>query len=213
MLIQILTPLGDNHKKQYWLSLLKFQQYAYQNDIEIAFRHNSMSNIYYARELLLKKSIEETPEYDYILWVDADAVFEPKDIERLISLDLDIVGGCARFKSDKGVMYNFGNYCPQAWEDLNICMVNSRATDELPEEPFEVDYTGCHFLLMKKGVAESIKFPRFPLTTWGELDERVKNAQGYMSEDGAFCFKLKQAGYKIMIDPLTQIGHVKELIL
>lgn len=210
--IQILTPVGYNHAPEFWISFINLQQYCFQNDIQIAFRHNRMSNIYFARDKLLKSAVDEIPDYDYILWIDSDAKFTPMDVERLIAADKDVIGGCARFYNPRtsSFVYNFGRYFPDSWKDLGIFMVNAQAKEPLPEEPFEVDYTGCHFLLMKKGVAESISFPRFPLIEWKELDEKLNNANGYMSEDGAFCFKLKQAGYKIWIDPKTHVGHIKE---
>jgi cellulose synthase/poly-beta-1,6-N-acetylglucosamine synthase-like glycosyltransferase len=212
MIIQILTPIGYNHSAKFWLSLLRFQQYAYQQNIEIKFRYNSMSNIYFSRDKLLKSAIEDS-DYDYVLWVDSDAVFEPKDIERLISLDLPVVGGMAKFLNKGNLTYNFGKYVIEGFEKIGVFMVNAQANQEMPEEPFEVDYTGCHFLLMKKGVAESIPFPRFGFIEWKELDKRLINANGYMSEDGAFCFNIQRAGYKVMIDPLTIIGHIKEITL
>ncbi|HQB85001.1 MAG TPA: hypothetical protein PLZ69_01005 [Candidatus Pacearchaeota archaeon] len=212
MLIQILTPVGYNHAPEFWISLLNFNQYCAENNIQISFRHNRMSNIYFARDKLLKSAIEEIPNYDYILWIDSDAKFNAMDVERLIAADKDVIGGCARFYNPRtsSFVYNFGRYFPESWKDLNIFMVNHQAKDELPEDLFEVDYTGCHFLLMKKGVAESIDFPRFPMIDWKELDKSLAGIKGYMSEDGAFCFKLKQAGHKIWIDPKTHIGHIKE---
>lgn len=213
MLIQILTPIGYNHAPEFWISLLNFQQYCVENDIKIAFRHNRMSNIYFAREKLLQSALKEIPDYDYILWIDADASFTPMDIEKLIAADKDVIGGKAIFHDKKTgtFVYNFGNYYPDSWKTLKMIMANPRATEKLPDEPFEVDYTGCHFLLIKKGVCEKIKGTVFEPLKWSVISEKLKDVKGFMSEDGAFCHKLKEAGYKILIDPDTFVGHIKEM--
>ena len=214
MKIHILTPVGYNHAPNFWLSLLNFVQYSYANDIQISFRHNRMSNIYYAREKLLQNTLKDLPDYDYILWIDSDAVFTPMDVEKLINADKDVIGGCAKFHNSKSgtLVYNFGKYFTKNWKSLGILMVNQQVTDELPREPFTVDYTGCHFLLMKKGVCEKLSTPAFEPLTWDKLDPELTMG-GFMSEDGAFCWKLKQIGYDIWIDPETQVGHVKEMVL
>lgn len=204
MRISLLTPVGHNHSPYYWLSLLSFQKYCEIKGIELEFLHNRMSNIYFAREDLISKATG-----DYILWVDSDAQFTPEQFEMLLAHDKDIVCCVAKFYDQKvkSKKWNFGFYLPQAYDPLGIWLRNPLDNEDIGTDLIEVDYTGCHFSLIKRKVVDSIPFPRFEPLPCSLIQPSIK---GYMSEDGAFYFKAKQNGFKVYVDPKCHVKHHKD---
>ena len=73
----------------------------------------------------------------------------------------------------------------------------------------EVSYTGFGFMLIKKGVFESLEYPWFrPL--WKEIDGNIHE---FMSEDVSICELFKKKNYKIYVNTNVVIGHEKSLII
>jgi glycosyltransferase involved in cell wall biosynthesis len=205
--VSILSPIGHNHSPYYWLSMLAFQEYCQAKNIELEYLHNRMSNIYFAREELIAKATG-----DYILWIDSDAQFSSGHFERLLSHDKDIVCCIAKYYDYKvkSLKWNFGWYMPHAYDSLGIWLRNPLCDEDIGKELIEVDYTGCHFSLIKKKVIESIPFPKFEPLPCSLIYPKIK---GYMSEDGAFYYKARLAGYKVYVDPLVYVGHDKGSII
>jgi hypothetical protein len=136
--------------------------------------------------------IEEQFKYDYMLWIDHDNVFSYADFKRLLSLDKDVISGIYRAVS--------GVLCSGYMVDGLTVNIKDLKSDE----PFEVDYTGFGFTLIKKGVFEKMESPYF-------VKERAK--ERFFIDDIAFGIKAKEAGFNIMIDPMTKIGHEKKLVI
>lgn len=55
--------------------------------------------ISYARSLLLRRALNESPDFDYIMYLDDDVCHEPDALLRILEAPGDIVGGTYRFKS------------------------------------------------------------------------------------------------------------------
>lgn len=163
-----------------------------------------MSNLYFAREDLINRATG-----DYILWVDSDAQFTPQQFEQLLSHDKDIVCCVARYRDQKigKLKWNFGHYIPQAYEPLGIWLRNYIDGESLGTDLIEVDYTGCHFSLIKRKAIAAIPFPKFGYLPCSLIHPKIK---GDMSEDGAFYFKAKQYGLKVYVDPKCHVLHHKD---
>jgi hypothetical protein len=87
--------------------------------------------------------------------------------------------------------------------------------DDLVAAPeyLEVAYAGMGWMLIKKDVVESIKYPWF----WSGL-QTVGRTEGpslvdMNSEDVAFCKALKAAGHPVYLDTKLRVGHQKMLII
>ena len=74
----------------------------HKRDIEYELLSQYIPNVYQVRSLLLgadkKFGQYQTPwqgkkDYDYIMWIDSDQVFEPNDFFKLLEHDKDIVSG------------------------------------------------------------------------------------------------------------------------
>jgi hypothetical protein len=160
--------------------------------------------------------------YDKILWIDTDTVFDIKEVEKILSHDVDIVSGCVKVD-----LTNFGlqRYLQTLYAGYAYATIRDTAKNPDTGEVVdtfalwvsecrqknglcEIDACGGAFLAVKKGVYEAMEYP------WYET--KVVNKDGLqimMSEDIAWCHRAKELGFKIWADPEIRPGHEKALIL
>jgi hypothetical protein len=93
-----------------------------------------------------------------------------------------------------------------AWKDGKLVNL-----EDCPSEPFEVDYAGTGFMLIKRRVYEALKDQT---DSYEGPDGRVHAfymtpifRDGFESEDYHFCRKAREAGFKILMDPSIRLGH------
>jgi len=150
----------------------------------------------YARNKIVEQACA-IEEVTHLMWIDDDMAFEPDAIPRLLAHDLPIVGGLC-----------FGRRHPYP----PILLYKPRETlgeggtyryrYDYPEGLVEVDATGFAFILVRKEVFEKID---------EELKEPIfaERAQG---EDTSACERIRQVGYKIMVDTSIKIRHMNGTI-
>lgn len=177
----------------------------------------NMSNIHHAREMLVASALinGDTKEpfggqdYDYVLFIDSDQAWTYQDFKRLLSHELDIVSAAIRIGVDN-LDYNCGWFDKEVFQasDGSISTkCNAKALNE-NIEPVEVDFVGFGFVLIKKGVFEKMTFPFFK-----PEDFEIEGIKGYSGEDTGWSIRAKKLGFKLYIDPLCRVKHVKQVIL
>jgi hypothetical protein len=76
-------------------------------------------------------------------------------------------------------------------------------------KPFTVDYIGGGWMMVAKGVFESMEYP-----WWGPKLQTFENGvQDFCGEDVSFCLDAKDLGIDILVDPRIRVGHEKTRIL
>ena len=163
------------------------------------------------RQRCVGKAISK--DYDYIMWIDSDIIFNPTDFERLLSHNVDIVSGLYLVKSGDDIQQLESNYACigmnnkkiKKWEiDRYIEVGNNTPiqynfnTNSL-NELIEVKGNGMGWMLIKKGVFEKIDNP---------FDSKIS-----VHEDLAFQTKALEKGFKSYVDVSVIVGHEKSLIL
>tara|TARA_R110000765_G_scaffold393260_1_gene486583 strand:- start:79 stop:510 length:432 start_codon:yes stop_codon:yes gene_type:complete len=143
------------------------------------------------------------------MWIDSDMVFSPQNFEALLKMDKPIASGI--YKTSDGVNYATVEHWDKAQYEKNgsFQFLNDKIIAD-KESIFPVEYTGFGWVLIKKGVFESMQYPWFR-PEWdtfrnGEIEE-------FCSEDVGFCQNAIKKGYKIHINTDIRIGHEKSLIL
>ena len=149
--------------------------------------------VYQARLKCLNRAVENN--YDYLMWIDSDMVFEPFDFKQLLSHDEDIVSGLYMIQKTAGIYDIPDEY---ACVGLNGNKFN-RFEYEGTRKLVQVRANGMGFMLVKKGVFESIDKP-FDLT----LEK---------GEDIVFQIKALEQGYKSYVDTSVILGHEKSFII
>jgi GT2 family glycosyltransferase len=155
------------------------------------------SLVYDARDAIAQHAVDN--DYDYVLYVDSDMVFNAEDLKRLLAHQVGICSGLyvTRDGEDRNVAYNkiitrrrFPYRAPKLIED-------SSTSGFAP-----VSAVGFGFCLIKCSVLKSM------FKHYKSLFEPFKG----VGEDVAFCIRARRLGYKTFIDRDVKLGHVGEKV-
>lgn len=149
---------------------------------------------------------------EYLLFVDNDMLFEPGDVARLISQDVDIVGGL---------------YCHKRPDKINWC-ARGITGEEVDEKTGlqKVQAVGTGFLLIKRKVFETMqqKCPEIEFIEDWEENKGTKHwdffSEGvvkdpelllvqptYLTEDWYFSYRARKLGFTVYVDTRCLIRH------
>ena len=170
---------------------------------QFAFGRNE-SLVTRARNELTRTFLET--KFTHQMWLDADMQFEPEDVAKVWNLSVggfgdrpaDIVVGIYAMKlPDKPL---------SAWKDGKLVVLS-----ECPSKPFEVDFAGTGFMLIRRHVvehlAEKAETYEGPNGRTAAIYMTPIHDDGFESEDYNFCRKARECGYKIIADPSIKLGH------
>ena len=134
----------------------------------------------------------------HLLMLDTDHVLHPQTVTKLLANDVDICGAMTYKRYPpfdpillKGTIKGYRYIYPKRGD-----------TDLV-----EVDGVGAAILMIKTEVFENIQKPWFKFEKFSEDDDRP------IGEDLYFCWKAKQAGYKIHVDPSIPCGHITKMVV
>ena len=176
--------------------------------------------LYYVRNMCLGgdnlAGIKQVPfqgkiDYDYIMWIDSDIVFTPDQFFKLIDNDKDISSGLYMM-ADNTHYATVENWDDKFFQENGHMQFVNREILSKKKDLFKADYTGFGWILMKKGVFESLEYPWFQ-PMWTEYEVDGKTIRDFSMEDVAFCRMIKEKGYDVWIDPTIVVGHEKMVIL
>lgn len=208
---------GERHSAESLGSLLRLARHLGERGIEWRERTWYSANVFFCRNSLLgvdpgQEVYSDKPlpfggsEYDYMLWADSDAVFEPEDFDRLLARGKEVVAGIT-FSSLGGGQLSCGRL--NADGSTSPLFEWMLPTVPLTEEGLiEVDYTGFHLVLMKKGAMEAVGYPWFM-----PYNRQVENRLYFPSEDIGWSLRARAAGLRIFADPRVMVGHEKTAVL
>lgn len=144
---------------------------------------------------------------DYLLMIDDDMVFPPDTLDKLLSNKKDICGVAyhSRGSTDQIKIVPEG-IMSIAEVDKGKYINLKTETDPKYKDTFECYATGTGIILIKCQIFYKIPQPWFEFTYHD-------NGNCKEGEDWNFCFKAKDAGFKIWTDPKIIIGHLGDVIL
>ena len=134
--------------------------------------------------------IAQANKCTHLLNIDADMVFPPDTLQRLLDHDKDVVGCNYRYR---GAVQNQDN--PPSI--VKFKKDGKYVEGDIPDTLFKCAALGLGFLLFRTKVFDKLKPPYF------ELDE-VRPAM----EDVIICEKLIDKGVDIYCDPTIKLGHI-----
>jgi hypothetical protein len=208
---------GRSFSNEFLKSWSKLLQYLPQYGINPILSSHYNSVVYYVRNQCLGGNVlrgkNQLPfdgkvDYDYIMWIDSDIVFEVDDFIKLLNMNKNIASGI--YKTSDNIHFA----TVEKWDKDNYIKNGSfkfLTEDDIKTktQPFSVDYTGFGWTLIKKGVFESMKYPWFrPI--WEDFGSDITE---FSSEDVGFCKTAKGLGYNIYVNPDIIVGHEKMKIL
>ena len=188
-----------------WTNLTKE---LHKRDIEYELLSQYIPNVYKVRSLLLgadrtfgqfQVPWQGKKDYDYIMWIDSDQVFEPNDFFKLLEHDKGIVSGLYLRKPQSDSLSDI---------PIEFACFNEDGkklyTNEVNGELIKVWSNGMGWMLIKKGVFEKIEYPWF-----GPIIEGL----GFHGEDVSFQLRAKDVGFDSYVDTSIVVGHEKGVIL
>jgi len=187
-----------------------------QASIQFSISRHESAVVYYVRNMCLggdvlrgegQKPFDGKVNYTHLMWIDNDIIFTPQQFKKLLDYDKDIVSGVY-------LMANLINLATVEKWDEEYFQTRGAFDFLTPDylkgktELIDVAYTGLGFMLVKKGVFESLTYPWFrPIFhTFGTVKD-------FSSEDVSFCRLIREKGFKIYIDPQLRVGHEKKIVL
>lgn len=172
-------------------------------DINVAPMLVANSLVYTARDLICEFATEQN--FDAVLFVDSDMVFNPKDYYELMNVmaekNLDMVSGtyCTRLGDPRIVAYKkVEKRTARPFRKANIVNVDMKSECELEE----VAAVGMGFCLIKTSLLKKMMKDYASLfePKWG------------VGEDIAFCIRAKQYT-DIMLDREVKLGHLGQQVI
>jgi hypothetical protein len=174
------------------------------------------SVVHFARAKCLGGNVLKGPEqkpfqgevdYDVMMWIDSDVMFKPDDFFSLLESPHDITAGMYMMED----LQHFATV--KEWNEDFFTKLGSfkfmRPEDIVGAPQYvPVAYTGMGWMMIRKGVVETLKYPWF----WSDL-EKVGDLVEMSSEDVAFCRALTKAGHQVWVDTKVRVGHQKLMII
>jgi hypothetical protein len=206
---------------QCWTELFAF---CLKENIRPILSVSESNNIYYVRTKCLggnilngvnQKPFNGKLEYDYLMWIDSDQIFNVNHFKKLLSHDLDVVCGGYMMSDLKNMAIVEKMDNDYFKEHGHYEFLTQSKWDEKEKDGglFEVDYCGMGFMLIKHGIVERLGYPWFmPELITIKIDDENPIVD-FESEDVCFCKKIKALDVKIMVDPSVRVCHEKTVLI
>ena len=151
--------------------------------------------VHIVRDKIVKKALKK--DYDYLMWLDNDIDFTVEDFKQLLSHseECDIVSGVYLAQKTYGIHDIPSDF---AWVDIEGRRLN-RYDYQGQSGLVQVRANGMGFMLVKKGVFESLENP---------FDMGMRKG-----EDIVFQTKALENGFKSFVDPTIFVGHEKTFVM
>jgi GT2 family glycosyltransferase len=160
---------------------------------EVEIKYLKASLVYDARNQLTQYVLKKGG-YDYVLWLDSDMIFKPDTMVRLLEHNAPIVSGAYFRRSPPYHLVAFDKCDAETreWTDL-----------PLPTETVKCGGVGFGCVLVRTDVLFEVAAK---YKTWFE----PMNGFG---EDLSFCWRARECGFDILLDPSITCGHVGHIVV
>lgn len=197
------------------------------NGIQLFLSCKYTSNVYFVRSMCLGANVLNGPDqapfngkidYDYIMWIDSDIVFTPEQVLTLMykmemNSNYKILSGL--YAMEGGKQFACVKNMDEEYFKKNgtFDFITVSEWDKIKNmEPFQVDYNGMGFMIVRKGVYETLKYPWFE-PKFFEYIKDGKLIRDFCSEDVGFCLRAKENGILVHLDPSIRVGHEKNVVI
>lgn len=207
---------GASFSGRFFDCFTELMHYCYKSNIDFAITRQESSVVYYVRNMCLggdvlrgenQKPYNGKIEYSHLMWIDNDIVFSPQQFQKLLDYDKDIVSGI--YMMSDGIHFaTVQNWNEESFKKNGHFDFLKIEDIEQKTELVNVAYTGMGFMLIKKGVFESLTYPWFRPVFFS-----IGDAKDFSSEDVSFCRLISEKGFKIFVDPQIRVGHEKKIVL
>ncbi len=226
---------GGECRAEYAMSISSLYVKTLQSSLDISFLSTGIffeSLVSRARNAAAAASLHY--QSDYLLFIDADIVFDPADVFKLIKHDKDVVSGLypKKYLNDRKMRY-IGEHHNELFKEGKYVPLVTDFTSEIDtsflqkvargDKLVEVGYAATGFMLIKRRVFEKIIKAKPDLKYKNEVDGYMSfgdnfynffpadinpSTRKYESEDYGFCNLWRSLGGKIHVDPSINPHHM-----
>ena len=156
---------------------------------------------------------------DYFIFIDADISFDPLDVIKLMNYDLPFIAGTYPKKSlnwqeiQQCFVYDTPESSKELFEKTSQYTIYEKNRQKIKDNLLEVNRVGTGFMMFKRDLIKKLekKYPELMYEEngnkgYGFFESEIKNKE-HISEDYAFCERVKSVGEKIMIDTSINLIH------
>ena len=208
---------GNQFSREWMVAWSELLHHCHNKGIKYFLSTHYSPNIYMARNGCLGASvlrgINQKPfdgklQYDRQIWIDSDIIVTPKDLDRLLSHNEDVVSGI--YKMTNGEFATVPTMSTQFFKQFgSFEFLTEEKADSYKEGTLlQVDYTGFGFLSIKYGVVEKLKYPWFQPVFY-----KCGNISDFSMEDTGIQKNLIDIGIKTFVDLGLRVGHLKTKVL
>ena len=194
-----------NVEVPHYTSMVQLHEFCWKNGIEIE-EGIVRGDALISRSRSIAASSFLRSDADVMLTIDSDIRFNP----------VDAVALCAKALEFKviGALYMTRNVATQP----ALMLPNAPVTFDSNAEPIEVPYVSTGFMAVTRKPLEALR-DTLPLCheSWGEtafwpfympfVKEWPGDGHIYLSEDWAFCQRVRDAGFEVWLDPSIRATH------
>lgn len=208
---------GNNFSEIFLGSILAFQRACFNKGINVVFSTGYSPNLYIVRNMVVggsgtggtnQKPWQGKANYDYILWVDSDIIFNFADFENLLNSNKQIISGLYYLHNEKREYFAAIKKWDEDFFLKNGTFQWLSNNDVLDGQLFKVDHIGMGFMLMKAGVLENLPYPWFR-PKMADLHTNME----ICTEDVSFCHLMIEKGFSIWVNPKVIVKHEKRILL
>lgn len=156
---------------------------------------------------------------DYFLFIDADISFKALDVIKLMNYNLPLV--CATYPKktlkweeiQRCIMYDSPESSKELLQKTSDYTIYEKENSSIKDNLLEVNRVGTGFMMIKRDLIKKVakKYPELMYMENGKkgygLFESAIIKKEHLSEDYAFCERVKSIGEKVYIDPKININH------
>lgn len=200
-----------------WTNLIESLK---QRGIEYILKQKSSSMVHYARMACLDGDLvfgdRQLPfqgklQYDYLMWIDSDIDFTPENLYQLINMDKPISTGLYKMQN---LQTNNSEYAAKILGDNDYLTNKIIEGRGLQNSQIPLDFSGMGWMLVKRGVIESMQYPWFRSDCIVNISpETGMRITQLTSEDHYFCQMANKIGYGIWAHTGCLVGHEKTSII
>jgi hypothetical protein len=228
--ILIATPCyGGLVAQGYMESIIQTMVYASQHNFDMTLAMNGHDSLITRSRNTLVATFLDMPQATHLMFIDADIVFKPESVHRLLSFDQDVVAGMYPVKNIDWPLVRQSHATSDAeFSESGLNFVGFPLPENQREERdgfVTGTYAGTGFKLIKRSVLENM-IAAYPETkyvgaqTWPRPKTQSNNQYAlfdcmiepdtniYLSEDFAFCRRWREIGGKIWLDTKTRLSHI-----
>jgi hypothetical protein len=184
-----------------------------QNNYRPLLSMNYDKNVFLSKNVLLggnirthdrsQKVFQGNLDYDYILFLDKNIIFNFNDLTKLIESPYECTSGVYLLNNEfSNVVINFNKQAYQEQSAINFIKHEElvQMDNKIDNRYVKSDFVDMGWMMFKKGTLEKVSYP------WFDYD--IDNTISVFSDSYAFCNKLKKHNIDIMVDTNFKMNYI-----